>query len=102
MTTDVSNLLISKLKSEAKLFVEMRAAAKCAKPDLYQTIAKLTGISVKADSNDGALKLEDARRRLQAGLRQERKNGRAGSPLYDSNRHIAINEALKQISAIQT
>ena len=102
MTIDISSSLISKLNSEAKLFVEERTASKYSKPDLCQAIASLTGIYINADANGADLKFQDAKRKLQAGLRQERKNGRAGSPLYDSNRHIALNETMKQISAIET
>ena len=100
--TDVSNPLISKLSLEAKRFIEKRTASTSSHCDLHRKIARLTGISINADLVKGDPKLENIKRRLQAGLRQERKNGRAGSPLYDSNRHIALNETLKQIAALQT
>ena len=100
--TDVSNPLISKLSLEARRFMEKRAASTSSHRDLHRKIARLTGISINDDLIKGDPKLENVKRRLQAGLRQERKNGRAGSPLYDSNRHIALNETLKQIAALQT
>ncbi len=100
-STEFLNSLVAKLQPEANSFVNARAAIACEKPNVFQAIANLTGIDLRDSGDEIQPKLNDVLQRLQSGLRQERRNSRAGSPLYDSNRHIALNEAFKAISAIQ-
>ena len=72
-SAEIPSQLLTKLRAEAKSFVNARATQECQKNRLFQTIANLTGIDINVSGDEMHLALEKVWRRLSAGLRQERK-----------------------------
>jgi len=93
-----SGPLLEKLRLEAITLVKKQQEAASDDGTLGQIVTNLTGLSIGLKSGVGNCTLEEAHKLLERRLRVERRKSRTWSPLYDVNRHIALHQALKQIS----
>jgi hypothetical protein len=89
------------LQSEAKRFVESRAAVG-PPANAVPSILSMLGcgnMAAAANLRDPAI-ANPLVARLRKGLRQERTKARAGHAAYDFNRHVALHQMLKHLAAV--
>jgi hypothetical protein len=89
------------LRLEARRFVESRSASPMPGHAVLSMLAML-GCGMNADAADlrDPLIANPLVARLRKGLRQERTKARAGHAGYDFNRHVALHQMLKHLSAV--
>jgi hypothetical protein len=89
------------LRLEARRFVESRSAAPVPGHAVLSMLAMLgCGMNTDvADLRDPVI-ANPLVARLRKGLRQERTKARAGHAGYDFNRHVALHQMLKHLSAV--